>query len=80
MPLPHPHEPPNQGRPPPDHLLSIIGLVVAVISAVAGVLALFEGWKMWRKGKRDYDHDHDHDHDYDYKDYDYELHHLRFSA
>ncbi|KAH0614642.1 uncharacterized protein H6S33_000278 [Morchella sextelata] len=56
MPLPHIHPhggPPNQGHPPPDHLLSIIGLVVAIISAVAGVLALFEGWKMWRKGKRD---------------------------
>ncbi|KAI5852627.1 hypothetical protein DFP73DRAFT_602637 [Morchella snyderi] len=30
-----------------------MGLVVAVISAVAGVLALFEGWKMWRKVKGD---------------------------
>ncbi|KAH0614435.1 uncharacterized protein H6S33_000071 [Morchella sextelata] len=31
--------------------MNTAGLAAAVVSAVAGVLALFKGWKVWRKGK-----------------------------
>jgi uncharacterized iron-regulated membrane protein len=29
--------------------LGIAGIVVAVITAIAGILALFKGWKCWGK-------------------------------
>jgi uncharacterized iron-regulated membrane protein len=31
--------------------LGIAGIVVAVITAIAGILALFKGWKCWGKRK-----------------------------
>lgn len=29
--------------------LGIAGIVVAVITAIAGILALFQGWKCWER-------------------------------